>query len=117
MISMVNMFFPLGYEDVNLKNDKSKYSYWGRGYGKTMFLKYHCHQTALSVNKDTIGIEDLSNLGIYWRPDTSFSQLLTEAWLGKFWSTAFKTYMSLSLIIEFVKLTNNLLSENFLFFR
>ncbi len=25
---------PLGYEDVNLKNDKSKYSYWGRGYGK-----------------------------------------------------------------------------------
>ncbi|MCV4783954.1 hypothetical protein OFM36_31440, partial [Escherichia coli] len=70
-----------------------------------------CHQTALSVNKDTIGIEDLSNLGIYWRPDTSFSQLLTEAWLGKFWSTAFKTYMSLSLIIEFVKLTNNLLSE------
>lgn len=103
---------PLGYEDVNLKKTtKASIVIGGRGYGKTMFLKYHCHQTALSVNKDTIGIEDLSNLGIYWRPDTSFSQLLTEAWLGKFWSTAFKTYMSLSLIIEFVKLTNNLLSE------
>ncbi|HBR1078434.1 TPA: hypothetical protein P7Z72_004997 [Klebsiella pneumoniae] len=103
---------PLGYEDVNLKKmTKASIVIGGRGYGKTMFLKYHCHQTALSANKETICIEDISNLGIYWRPDTSFSQLLTEAWLGKFWSTAFKTYMSLSLIIEFVKLANNLLSD------
>lgn len=103
---------PLGYEDVNLKKmTKASIVIGGRGYGKTMFLKYHCHQTALSMNKDTISVEDISNLGIYWRPDTSFSQLLTEAWLGKFWSTAFKTYMSLSLIIELVKLTNNLLSQ------
>ncbi len=103
---------PLGYEDVNLKKmTKASIVIGGRGYGKTMFLKYHCHQTTLSVKKNSISIEDISNLGIYWRPDTSFSQLLTEEWLGKFWSTAFKTYMSLSLIIEFVKLTNNLLSE------
>ncbi|ENL6920986.1 hypothetical protein ABR37_15195 [Enterobacter hormaechei subsp. hoffmannii] len=103
---------PLGYEDVNLKKmTKASIIIGGRGYGKTMFLKYHCHQTALSDNKDTISVDDISTLGIYWRPDTSFSQLLTEAWLGKFWSTAFKTYMSLSLIIEFVKLTNNLLSK------
>lgn len=104
---------PLGYDDFNLKKmTKASIVIGGRGYGKTMFLKYHCHQTTFSNKKNKVTLDDVNTLGLYWRPDTSFSQHLTESWLGKYWSTAFKTYMALSIIIEFVSLVNNLVGNN-----
>lgn len=100
---------PLGYNEVNLKKmTKACIVIGGRGYGKTMFLKYHCHDTTLSPQNSKLDKNDLGTLGMYWRPDTSFSQLLTESWLGKYWSTAFKTYMCLCILLEFTKLIKNL---------
>lgn len=100
---------PRNYNSVNLsKMTKACIVIGGRGYGKTMFLKYHCHNTILSKNQKEIKIQDLKTIGIYWRPDTSFTQHMSEKWLGEYWHTTFKTYFSINIMIEFTKFLINL---------
>ncbi|HIH5600538.1 TPA: hypothetical protein ACYSHJ_004862, partial [Serratia marcescens] len=72
----------------------------GRGSGKTMYLKYYCFPTILSSNRSDIDLKNLKNLGLYWRPDTSFTQHISQNWLGQYWSSAFNSYMTLSILIE-----------------
>jgi hypothetical protein len=50
----------------------------GRGSGKTMFLKYHCHSTRFSKNRDSILSKELEHVGLYFRPDTDFSAMINE---------------------------------------
>lgn len=103
---------PRNYNSVDLRGmTKASIIIGGRGYGKTMFLKYHCHPTLLSIDNDNIELKDIQTIGLYWRPDTSFTQHMSEKWLGKFWPAVFKTYMSLSLLIDLSNFINNLTSK------
>ncbi|ELI5737920.1 hypothetical protein RRK58_001923 [Vibrio fluvialis] len=85
----------------------------GRGSGKTMFIKYHCHPTVFSKNKDTITIDDFKFIGFHWRPDTFFVQNITEKLLNNRWESAFVSYISISIIIEFSKLIKNIIDSNY----
>lgn len=84
----------------------------GRGSGKTMYLKYYCFPTILSSNRSDIDLKNLKNLGLYWRPDTSFTQHISQNWLGQYWSSAFNSYMTLSILIEYNKLLQTLINHN-----
>lgn len=55
----------------------------GRGCGKTMFIRYFCHQTQFSNCRQKIPDNELSRIGLYWRPDTQFCGLMKETWLGE----------------------------------
>lgn len=100
---------PRNYNSVDLgRMTKACIIIGGRGYGKTMFLKYHCHSTILSQEKKEIKIDDLKTIGIYWRPDTSFTQHMSDRWLGNYWHSAFKTYFAINVIIEFSYFLSNL---------
>lgn len=104
---------PINYKEVSLnKWTKATVIIGGRGSGKTMFLKYHCHPTIFSKKRTSIDIKSLNMIGLYWRPDTSFTQLLNEKWLGKSWNSAFISFMCLSILIEFSRLINNIIASN-----
>lgn len=55
----------------------------GRGCGKTMFLRFLSYPTQLSerggeVSADVFG----AGIGLYWKPDTGFCDLMKPQWLG-----------------------------------
>lgn len=83
----------------------------GRGSGKTMFIKYHCHATTFSPNRQDIDTTALKFIGIHWRPDTAFIQNIKEEWLGKNWESAFNSFISITILIEFSKLVQNILNS------
>jgi len=104
---------PLKYDEVKLsKWNKASIIVGGRGSGKTMFLKYHCHPTAFSRKKANIDSDVFKMMGLYWRPDTSFTQLMNEKWLGQNWKAVFITFTTLSILIEFSRLANSIVDSN-----
>lgn len=103
---------PFDYKTIDLRQySKASVIVGGRGSGKTMFLKYHCHPTIFSCSRKELRQPSLENIGIYWRPDTSFTQLLSEKWLNKQWYGCFLTFMTLSILIEFSRLINNIMNS------
>lgn len=105
---------PLTYTDSNLLNfSKSTVVVGGRGTGKTMFLKYHCYPTILSSKRAHISHEDFKQIGLHWRPDTGFAQMITEEYLDKKWKVIFETYIGLSIFIEFSKLIKHIIKSNY----
>ncbi|EJG1183887.1 hypothetical protein CVA83_RS00075 [Vibrio parahaemolyticus] len=104
---------PLEYEAANLhKLTKGAVIEGGRGSGKTMFLKYHCHETMFSQLRTKLPDDITNHIGIYWKPDTSFTQMIRDEWLDETWSSAFNTYASLCVIIELCKLCNSIATSN-----
>lgn len=104
---------PLNYLDNNLLDfSKSTLVVGGRGSGKTVFLKYHCFPTLFSSKKN-ISKDDLNNIGIYWRPDTDFSHMMTEEYLDSKWKVAFEAYIGLSIFSEFSKMVNSFVQANY----
>lgn len=55
----------------------------GRGCGKTMFIRYLCHQTRFSKNRKNIPAEEFQWIGLYWLPDTQFCGMMKASWLGE----------------------------------
>jgi hypothetical protein len=74
----------------------------GRGCGKTMFIRYFCHPTRFSINRESIDLSELKHIGLYWRPHTQFCSLFSKSWLGDNYRAAFLHYFSLILTIEFI---------------
>ncbi|MGR5281617.1 ORC-CDC6 family AAA ATPase [Photobacterium damselae] len=85
----------------------------GRGSGKTMFIKYHCHPTIFSKEKKIITKDDFEFIGFHWRPDTFFTQNIKEQFLGTQWESSFVSFMAISVLIEFSKLLNNICNSNY----
>jgi hypothetical protein len=104
---------PLDFESIALKEKKkASVIVGGRGTGKTMFIKYHCHATQFSRKRKEIKNEDLNFIGIHWRPDTAFTPNINSSWVGKYWESVFNSLMSISILIEFSRLINNIYTSN-----
>lgn len=109
-----NYVLPLKYTDNNLLNfSKSTVIVGGRGTGKTMFLKYHCFPTMLSKKRTDLKNTDLKQVGLHWRPDTGFAQMITEKYLDKNWKVIFETYVGLSIFIQFSKFIKSFIKSNY----
>ncbi len=109
-----NFVLPINYQQYNLLIDtKGVKVEGGRGTGKTMFLKYHCFPTQLSPKRTQIDESALNNIGIYWRPDTHFVQLINENYLGPRWGAVFNTYVGLSLLMKFSQFIQQLITSNY----
>jgi hypothetical protein len=105
---------PTEYHKYNLlDNDKGVKVIGGRGSGKTMYLKYHCFPTQLSSKRLNISEEDIKKIGIYWRPDTHFLQLINKNYLDSRWESIFTTYVGVSLLIKFSQFVQTLSKSNY----
>lgn len=74
----------------------------GRGSGKTMFLKYHCHQTRFSPKRPSINSGELSHIGLYFRPDTDFCAMINQFNFQSDWKKTFAHYIAINIIDEFI---------------
>src|ERR1017187_4500634 len=62
----------------------------GRGCGKTMLLRYLSHQTMFSRLRPTIPVDSLKHIGLYWRADTHFMNLMSGRGIDdSTWHSAF----------------------------
>lgn len=105
---------PPNYETINLFNyDKAVMIEGGRGSGKTMFLKYHCHDTRFSKKRKNVSKNELKKIGLYFRPDTHFCSGLTKNAYGKDWELIFSSYILISVLKEFYTLIRNLVKCTF----
>ncbi|MHA6965824.1 ORC-CDC6 family AAA ATPase [Zobellella denitrificans] len=102
---------PPNYETINLFNfNKAVMIEGGRGSGKTMFLKYHCHDTRFSKKRKNIEIKELEKIGIYFRPDTHFCSSITKDIYGNDWEKIFSKYLLISILKEIYRFLRNLAS-------
>ena len=105
---------PLNYAQYDLLNEtKCVKIIGGRGTGKTMYIKYHSYHTQLSKKRSKITEDDISSIGIYWKPDTHFVQLINEDYLGSKWDNVFNTYVALSLLMKFGNFIDVFLESNY----
>lgn len=76
----------------------------GRGCGKTMFIRYLCHQTRFSKNRKSIPAEEFQWIGLYWLPDTQFCGMMKDSWLGEQDAQlAFMHYATLVIVDELAR--------------
>lgn len=109
---------PPYYDILNLKSVKKPIIIvGGRGCGKTMLLRYLCHETQFSQNRDGIDIDDLHNIGIYWRIDTQFGKILRRQGQNEdVWERAFEHMAVLLTSIEILKSLETIASSCFQYF-
>jgi hypothetical protein len=105
---------PPNYEKINLFNyEKAVMIEGGRGSGKTMFLRYHCHDTRFSSNRDDVPLKELKKIGVYFRPDTHFCSSISSSLYGAEWEKIFSKYILINVIKEFYLLSKNITKCNF----
>ena len=75
---------PFFFDQLSLNRDrKSVRVIGGRGCGKTIFLRYFSHRTQLSPKRTDIDTAVFGQgIGLYWRTDTGFCDLIKPEWLG-----------------------------------
>lgn len=97
-----------------LRHPRSVRIMGGRGCGKTMFVRYFCHQSWLSQERQGLADEDARHIGLYFRPDTEFCGLLSTEWLGKQEAKlAFSHYVALNLLAEACSAVESISRANF----
>ncbi len=73
-----------------LKSEKPQIIEGGRGSGKTMLIRYLCHDTQFSKLRKDVQNEDLHRIGIYWKMDIAFARMMdlrgaeTDLWMQAF---------------------------------
>lgn len=93
---------PPFFQEISIFGDnKSVRVLGGRGCGKTMLLRYFCHGSRFSANREQISDSEFDQIGLYFRPDTGFCALLSPTWLPEQQDGhAFSHYLTLNLINE-----------------
>jgi hypothetical protein len=87
----------------------------GRGCGKTMFIRYFGHGSALNPMRKNVPESEIQTIGLYLRPDTGFCDLMTDHWLGDFQAKlAFSHYVALHLLIDACRAVTSLKKANFM---
>ena len=76
----------------------------GRGCGKTMLLRYLSYHSTFSPDCPSLEPDVLKHIGLYWRADTQFVQLMTERKIShESWIAAFNHLIALVLSIEVIQ--------------
>ncbi len=76
----------------------------GRGYGKTMLLRYLSHESTFSPKRVNISRPELTHIGLYWRADTQFVTVMAErGQTSTLWAAAFNHLIALDLAAELLK--------------
>ena len=76
----------------------------GRGSGKTMLLRFLCHQSQFSTRREDVPDSALEHIGIYWKIDTQFSKLMDLRNKDeKMWLPAFVTWGVLNISIGVIE--------------
>lgn len=73
-----------------------------------MFIRYFCHPTRFSLKRESIPLDEVKHVGLYWRPHTQFCSLFAHSWLGDRARSAFLHYFSLIMVIEFIDAIKNI---------
>lgn len=109
---------PPYYENLDILNAaKSRVIIGGRGCGKTMLLRYLCHQTVFSKNRKKISTNDIKHIGLYWRVDTQFASMMDKRNKDdQFWISCFEHFATLQLGLELIKSFKSIGESNFKFF-
>ncbi len=96
---------PIHFHTLDMRDDKkSVVILGGRGSGKTMFMKYFCHQTAFSPDRKEISDNELKNIGIYWKPDIKFCRFLDKDWFNEQEKeNIFNHYLALNILYDYSK--------------
>lgn len=109
-----NFVVPPYYDRLDLRNAKKpRVVIGGRGCGKTMLLRYICHQTAFSSKRQDIEKDALKHIGLYWRVDTQFASLMAKR--GKddaIWTSAFEHMATLLVCNEILKSLDSIVDSN-----
>jgi hypothetical protein len=75
----------------------------GRGCGKTMLLRYLSHQSMFSKNRPNVPDDALSHIGLFWRTDTHFANLMHDRGVvADIWESAFSHMAALILGMEVI---------------
>ena len=109
---------PPYFEKLDILNaTKSRVIIGGRGCGKTMLLRYFCHQTVFSKNRKKISPGETKHIGLYWRVDTQFASMMDKR--GKddsFWVSCFEHFATIQLSLELIKGLKSIGDSNFKLF-
>lgn len=75
----------------------------GRGCGKTMLLRYLSHQSTFSRERQTVPLESLGHIGLYWRADTQFAAAMNGRGIAEdVWRSAFDHLLAVTNGIEVI---------------
>lgn len=85
----------------------------GRGCGKTIFLRFLSHQTALSPKRKDFDPKSLELVSLYWKPDIGFLGIVSPDWLGDKHLRVFEHYVAISLLLEFSRSLESLAKSCF----
>lgn len=96
---------PTFYDKLDLETAKKpRIIIGGRGCGKTMLLRYLSHESAFSRKRQDMPTNILTHIGLYWRADTQFCNLMTKRSLpDEDWETAFNHFSALTISIELLR--------------
>lgn len=96
-----------------MKSEKPQIIEGGRGSGKTMLLRYLCHDTQFSSQRANIPIDDYHRIGIYWKMDVMFASMMNSRGAeSQLWIDAFISMSVLVLSMEVVRSINNIAKVN-----
>lgn len=85
----------------------------GRGCGKTMLLRYLCHQSTFSTKRAAIPPESLRHVGLYWRVDTQFANAMAKRDVSdETWQAAFHHLLALVFGIELLNSLQSIASSS-----
>lgn len=96
------------------KSAKSKIFIGGRGCGKTMLLRYLCHETTFSTKKNNISESDFQNIGLYWKPETyAVHQFQKRDLELEKWKDVFEHFFTLIISIELLKSVESIANSKY----
>lgn len=86
----------------------------GRGCGKTMLLRYLCHETQFSPLRKDVSLETLNRIGIYWKIDTQFAKIMAKRGddNANLWNSAFIHMGVITLSSEILRSLDSIQASN-----
>lgn len=106
---------PAHFRKIDIGNDrKSVLIEGGRGCGKTMFIRYYCHNTIFSPQRENIPDSELGNIGIYWKPHVKYCAFLEKpSWIpDEYKERTFQHYAALAILDDFCRALKSIEQAN-----
>ncbi|WP_018623044.1 hypothetical protein [Spirosoma luteum] len=106
---------PPYYDNLDLLSAKKpRVIVGGRGCGKTMLLRYLCHQSQFSLKRKFNNDISIKHIGIYWKIDTQFAKILTKRGIDEIeWQSAFEHMSTLVISREVIKSLESIASSSY----